>query len=238
MRTRSGLPPPKSRERPGTHGLLSRSHRAVMRLARIATGVLLAAGAVAAMVFVIVVAGQSRAPSAAECVDDWNARAGQARWDQIAAGQFRSAIVRGWLAKLEYPGCGIIFITAKDGPWLSCSRSFHAVVARLTEWGCEGGSNWGSDASPNATLRATHTRLELIDRGRRVSPQAGAPLPVLIRWHRRGGWPSGGRLAAGLRRLSRRAAGPPRRIPPWRRLRWLVHHGPGPGVQRGACRGT
>lgn len=130
------------------------------RLIRIAIGVLLAASAWTATVFVIVALGQPRAPSAAECVDDWNTRARQPQRDQIAAGEFQSAIVQGWLAKRDYPGCGIVFVSQTDQPWLSCVRTFSAAVARLTEWSCEGdpklgaGRSSGFDVLPNAAVGA------------------------------------------------------------------------------------
>ena len=93
--------------------------------------------------------GRTGAPSAQECVDDWNARAGRLARETVAAGQFRSAMSRGWLAKETYPGCGIIFITElhEDEPWLVCTRTFTGAVIRLTEWSCETGDQPGLDRS-------------------------------------------------------------------------------------------
>ena len=89
--------------------------------------------------------GATGTPSAQGCVDDWNARAGRLARERVAAGQFRSAMARGWLAKESYPGCGIIFITElnEDEPWLACTRTFAAAVVRLTEWSCEAGDQPG-----------------------------------------------------------------------------------------------
>lgn len=99
------------------------------------------------------------APSAADCVDDWNARAGRLARDRVAAGQFRSAMARGWLAKETYPGCGIIFITElnENEPWLACTRTFAAAVARLTEWSCEAGDQPGLDRSLGLDFHANTT---------------------------------------------------------------------------------
>lgn len=57
-------------------------------------------------------------PSAQECVDDWNARAGRLARERVVAGQLGSAMARGWLAKETYPGCGIIFRGARGLPTL------------------------------------------------------------------------------------------------------------------------
>jgi hypothetical protein len=105
---------------------------------------------VAALVLTsMAVCGLTGTPSAQGCVDDWNARAGRLVRERVAAGQFRSAMARGWLAKETYPGCGIIFITElnENEPWLACTRTFAAAVARLTEWSCEAGDQPGLDRS-------------------------------------------------------------------------------------------
>jgi hypothetical protein len=107
------------------------------------------------------VCGWTGTPSAQECVDDWNARAGRLAREMVVAGQFRSAMARGWLANETYPGCGIIFITElnENEPWLACTRAFAAAVARLTEWSCEAGDqpglidrSLGPDFHANATV--------------------------------------------------------------------------------------
>lgn len=89
--------------------------------------------------------GWTGTPSDQECVADWNARAGRLVRERVVAGQFGSARARGWLGKETYPGCGIIFITElnENEPWLICTRSFAAAVARLTEWSCEAGDQPG-----------------------------------------------------------------------------------------------
>src|SRR5687767_2618597 len=88
-------------------------------------------------------------PSAQECVDDWNARAGQLARERVAGGHLRSAMARGWVAKETYPGCGIIFVIEvnENEPWIACTRTFAAAVARLTEWSCEAGDQPGLDRS-------------------------------------------------------------------------------------------
>jgi hypothetical protein len=93
--------------------------------------------------------GLTGAPSVRECVDDWNARAGRLARERVVAGEFGSAMARGWLAKETYPGCGIIFITElnENEPWLACTRTFSAAVARLMEWSCEAGDQPGLDRS-------------------------------------------------------------------------------------------
>ena len=93
--------------------------------------------------------GSTGMPSAQECVDDWNARAGRLARERVAAGQFGSAMARGWLAKETYPGCGIIFVTElnEKEPWLACTRTFAAAVARFMEWSCEAGDQPGLDRS-------------------------------------------------------------------------------------------
>lgn len=83
---------------------------------------------VTALVLTSSACGWTGTPSAQECVDDWNARAGRPARERVVAGQFGSAMARGWLAKETYPGCGIIFITELDGnePWLTCTRAFRS----------------------------------------------------------------------------------------------------------------
>jgi hypothetical protein len=105
---------------------------------------------VAALVLTSMAAcGWMRTPSSQECVGDWNARAGRLARERVATGQLRSAMVSGWLAKESYPGCGIIFITElnENEPWLACTRTFAAAVARQTEWSCEAGDQPGLDRS-------------------------------------------------------------------------------------------
>jgi hypothetical protein len=99
------------------------------------------------------------APTLTQCVDDWNMRAGPSARDRVAEGEFQSAWARGWLAENTYPGCGIVFIISPNRPWLSCARTFHAAVARLTEWSCEAGpqpglrQTLGPDFRANARVR-------------------------------------------------------------------------------------
>jgi hypothetical protein len=100
----------------------------------------------------------TRPPSVADCTEDWNERAGSAVRAQITSGEFRLADAKGWVAKRSYPGCSVIFVTDRDRPWLTCIRTSEAADARLTEWSCEGGENWGRGRSsgsqflPNATV--------------------------------------------------------------------------------------
>jgi len=103
--------------------------------------------------------GWTGAPSAQKCVGDWNARAGQLARERVVAGQFGSAMARGWLAKETYPGCGIIFITElnENKPWLACTRTFAAAVARLTEWNCEAGDQPGLNRSLGPDFHANAT---------------------------------------------------------------------------------
>ena len=105
--------------------------------------------------------GWTGTPSAQECVDDWNARAGRLARERVVAGQFGSARARGWLAKETYPGCGIIFITElnENEPGLTCTRSFAAAVARLTEWSCEAGDQPGLNRSLGPDFHANATVL-------------------------------------------------------------------------------
>jgi hypothetical protein len=115
---------------------------------------------VAALVLASMAAcGWTGNPSAQECVDDWNARAGRLAQERVATGQFRSAMARGWLAKETYPGCGIVFITELDEnqPWLACTRTFAAAVARLKEWSCEAGDQSGLDRSLGPDFHANAT---------------------------------------------------------------------------------
>jgi hypothetical protein len=70
-------------------------------------------------------------------VDDWNGRAGEEEQQRIAEEDYRSATVRGWLAKNGYPGCGVVFIAPEGDGFLTCTRTFAAADPRLTEWSCE-----------------------------------------------------------------------------------------------------
>jgi hypothetical protein len=71
-------------------------------------------------------------------VEDWNDRAGLAVQEQVTAGEYRFAAVRGWVAKESYPGCSLRFMTGDEvASGLSCIRTFEAAVARLTRWSCE-----------------------------------------------------------------------------------------------------
>jgi hypothetical protein len=115
---------------------------------------------VAALVLTSMAAcGWTGTPSSQECVDDWNARAGRLARERVAAGQFRSAMASGWLAKKTYPGCGVIFITElnENEPWLICTRTFAAAVARFEEWSCEAGDQPGLDRSLGPDFHANAT---------------------------------------------------------------------------------
>jgi hypothetical protein len=94
------------------------------------------------------------APTASECVDDWNARAGQADRARVAAEEYRSANVQGWFTDVS-PGCGIRFIGLEGDLALSCTRPFDASDPQPTRWSCEwrttvpddiGGSERGESA--------------------------------------------------------------------------------------------
>jgi hypothetical protein len=109
-------------------------------MARISTWVntfLLVAVAVFALVGFLGAASMNGAPSISECVEDWNGRAGQEEQRRVAEEDYRSAAVKGWFAKEEYPGCGITFLAPEGDPFLSCTRAFAAAVPRLTDWSCE-----------------------------------------------------------------------------------------------------
>jgi hypothetical protein len=76
---------------------------------------------------------------------------------QVISGGFRLADANGWVAKVIYPGCSVIFVTELDWPWLSCVRTFRAAVPRLTEWSCEGGQRWGRGRSIGTNFRPNVT---------------------------------------------------------------------------------
>jgi len=126
---------------------------------RLETGFLAGtAVALAAIIFGLLTREGARAPTTAECVDDWNERADVTQRNRVGEGAFQLADVHGWLAKLSYPGCSISFVKAPSVPYLSCSRTFRAAASRLKEWSCEGGASWGRGRSqgidfvPDATV--------------------------------------------------------------------------------------
>lgn len=129
-----------------------------MSMRDVAIPVVLVAATSAIVFGLVVFTGADRAPSAAECVDDWNGRAGSELQHQIALGEFQSATARGWLAKTVYPGCTVIFTADWHEHWLACVRTFHAADGRLTHWSCEGGSDLdrgrseAMNANPNAAV--------------------------------------------------------------------------------------
>jgi hypothetical protein len=100
----------------------------------------------------------ARAPTTAGCIADWNERAAPSQLARATQGAFGLADVQGWLAKLSYPGCGILFVRKPGQPYLSCTRTFRAADSRLTAWTCEGGRRWGrgpsagSDFEPDARV--------------------------------------------------------------------------------------
>jgi len=100
---------------------------------------------------------ETRAPSTAECVEDWNEPAGSMQRTQVISGGFRLADANGWVAKVIYPGCSVIFVTELDWPRLSCVRTFRAAVPRLTAWSCEGGQRWGRGRSIGTNFRPSVT---------------------------------------------------------------------------------
>jgi hypothetical protein len=104
-----------------------------------------------AVVGFVAAAGMDGAPSVSECVDDWNGRAGEEEQQRIAEQDYRSAVVAGWFAKEEYPGCGITFLAPEGDPFLSCTRAFAAAVPRLTNWSCE----WRTPAGGSSGARTT-----------------------------------------------------------------------------------
>lgn len=97
---------------------------------------LMAAVATVAAVGFIDAARMNDAPSASECVDDWNARAGKEVQEQVAGEEYRSAKVQGWFTDVS-PGCGIGFIPSEGDPLLSCTRPFDASDPQPTRWSCE-----------------------------------------------------------------------------------------------------
>ena len=100
----------------------------------IAIGLFAFAGVVATVGF-IRAAGMNDAPTASECVEDWNAHAGTASRELIAGEGYRSATVRGWYH--DGAGCGIVFLPVGAHPLPShtCTRSFDASDPAGTEVG-------------------------------------------------------------------------------------------------------
>ena len=107
-----------------------------MRLSSVVNVALMAGIATIAAVGFIDAARMNDAPSASECVDDWNARAGKELQEQVAGEGYRSAKVRGWFTDVS-PGCGIGFIPSEGDPMLSCTRPFDASDPQPTRWSCE-----------------------------------------------------------------------------------------------------
>ena len=82
---------------------------------------------------------ESAAPSAAECVEDWNDRSDRSVRAEVMEGGYEFAAVRGWVANESYPGCSIRFggDHGTTFTFLSCSRTFTAAHRRLRRWQCE-----------------------------------------------------------------------------------------------------
>jgi hypothetical protein len=94
------------------------------------------AGVVATVGF-IQAAGMNDAPTASECVDDWNGHAGTTSRVLIAEQGYRAATVRGWFH--DYAGCGIVFLPVGAHPLPShtCTRGFSSSDPAGTDWACE-----------------------------------------------------------------------------------------------------
>ena len=101
-----------------------------------AIGLFVLAGVVATVGFVQD-AGMQDAPTASECVDDWNAHADESSRGLVVTNDYRSATVRGWFH--GWAGCGIAFRPRGSHPFLvhSCTRSFGASDPAGTDWTCE-----------------------------------------------------------------------------------------------------
>lgn len=107
-------------------------------MARITTWVnasLVAAAATVTTVGFIDAAGMNDAPTVAECVEDWNARAGEDLQAQVAAESYGAATVNGWFH--DFAGCGVAFTPRRDASFLTCTRSFDASDPAGTDWMCE-----------------------------------------------------------------------------------------------------
>jgi len=126
----------------------------MMRISNVVNVALMAAVATVAAVGFIDAARMNDAPSASECVDDWNARAGRDVQEQVAAEEYRSAEVQGWFTDVS-PGCGIGFISSEGDRFLSCTRPFDASDPQPTRWSCEWNTPAVDDGSaePGAMAR-------------------------------------------------------------------------------------
>lgn len=128
------------------------------RVGRLQVGLLAASLlGTAAILFGLLSLEGARAPSAAECVEDWNERAGSEQRARVTARALPFAVVRGWLAKLRYPGCNIAFVDEPDER-LSCARTFQASSPALTDWSCEEGTGvvgvlHAPTTAPNARVK-------------------------------------------------------------------------------------
>ena len=77
------------------------------------------------------------APTASECVDDWNARSTGNAQRLVATERYSSARVSGWFH--DYAGCGVTFDAPGEHPFLilTCSRGFSSSDPAGVGWTCE-----------------------------------------------------------------------------------------------------
>ena len=108
---------------------------------------MLAAATVATVGF-IDEARMQDAPTAAACVNDWNARLGDGERRLVAAEGYRSAIVRGWFHFSA--GCGVSFVAPGAHPYLvlTCTRSLDIADPAGVAWGCE----WDTQVAGTITV--------------------------------------------------------------------------------------
>jgi hypothetical protein len=110
---------------------------------------LLAVAATIAVDGFVEAARMNDAPTLAECVDDWNSRAGEDEQAMVAAESYRSATVNGWYH--DGPGCGITFTVSEDEPFLTCTRAFDPSDSAGTDWSCEWGGTLSGAGHPAGT---------------------------------------------------------------------------------------
>ena len=94
-------------------------------------------------------------PSAEECARAWNVEANHSNQVEASEVGLRYAIVDGWVAKDQYPGCAVTFLDREGGPWLIFGR-FMSPEAAPYEWDLVRGERWGSDSpeGPDTTINA------------------------------------------------------------------------------------
>jgi hypothetical protein len=99
---------------------------------------LIATVATIATVGFVRAARRDDAPMAAECADDWNARAGGTLRARVAAEGYSAAKVTGWFH--DWPGCGIAFGQGETSAIVTCTRALDPsdpAYGHDAEWHCE-----------------------------------------------------------------------------------------------------